>query len=348
MTKIWGCLTAFLFGLTLLASAAHSNGYNDYPSKLRWSPTGDFVAAAIDGELWIVFPAGHADMVAQGEIASPSVSPDGMLVAYVNGGNLMVYSFIEWENYILDDAGDILDCAFETAPGERKEFSLYYSKGERFYGCDIFSIRVEERQAGLTFYGEENITRTPNTSECSPSPSPFDDSIYFLSQGGDTPGGYEQLWHMKNDSSKPEAATGSSDFGEWGYHESNPVFFEEGTIFFERGGWGLWDLFALDPESGNESIVFAGAGKPSVSLYRGVLAFTRPDYYSIDHEMETWEYPLSVWVVDLETGYEFQVSPSGIHSDFPAVNSDGTRVAWIEQFGGRSRVVIRTTIDAVG
>ncbi len=346
MTKFWGILAALMFGLALFASAAYSNGYNDYPSKLQWSPTGDFVAAAVDGELWIVFPAGHADMVAQGEISSPSVSPDGMLVAYVNGGSLMVYSFIDQDIYILDDSGEILDCAFETMPGERYEFFLYYSKGERFYGCDIFSIRVEERQAGLTFYGEENITRTPDVSECSPALSPFDGSIYFLSQGGDTPGGYEQLWRLQGTSAKP--ATGSSDFGEWGYHESNPAFFEERTIFFERGGWGLWDLFALDPLSGKESIVFAGAGKPSVSQYRGILAFTRPDYYSVDHEMETWEYPLSVWVADLETGNEFQVSPSGIHSDFPAVNTDGTHVAWIEYFGGRSRVVIRTTIDAVG
>lgn len=348
MIKFWGISTALLLAIVLIASAAHSNGYNDYPSKLRWSPIGDFVAAAVDGELWIVYTAGYADMVAQGEISSPSVSPDGKLVAYVNSGSLMVYSFIEWENYTLDDSGDVLDCAFETLPGERKEFNLYYSKGERFYGCDIYSIFIEERPAGLTYYGEENITRTPDISECAPSPSPYDGSIFFVCQGGKTPGGYEQVWRMKDASSKPKPATKKGDFGEWGYHESNPAFFEENSLFFERGGWGLWDLFALNHKNGKESLVFVDAGKPSVSLYGGILAFTRPDYYSIEDGMETWDYPLSVWIAELETGYEFQISPSGIHSDFPAVNTDGTRVAWIEQFGGRSRVVIRTTIDAVG
>ncbi|MCD6118751.1 PD40 domain-containing protein [bacterium] len=331
----------FALFTVLQPDALFANGYDTYPPPICWSPTGDMLMAVMDDELWVVSTDGYADVLGYGEVASPTFSEDGKYIAFVEDGELRVFGLSTRQMIDIETGGDVLDCAFDrTVPDGESSYQLYFTAGPRFYGCDIFRYDFKLE----TIFIE---TDTGDASASAPVPSPDKSGFAFVLHGIESPGGYEQLWFKAGPHSEIAPLTAEQEFGEWGYHESNPVFLDPHTIVFQRGGWGDWNLYSLDLNTGRETLFLNDAQQASVSRYRGIMAFTRRSYFAKTHEEYDWEIMPSVWVKYLDTGEAYKVSASGVWAEFPAVSPDGTHIAWIETVE-RPRVVIRTVVDAVG
>ncbi|MEP0814024.1 MAG: PD40 domain-containing protein [bacterium] len=324
--------------LLLTAAPAFANGYGEYPPKLVWSPDGFHLAAVVGTELWIVDAYGSAYGIAYESPSSPSWSPDGSQLAYVQNGKLFIYGYSSDLSQQVRMLSGVLDCAFLPDADNPRVLVSY---GERFYGCDIGLYEVRTGRF-------EPLVESRDQSECSPVPNPDGSGFAYLVQGDGMPGGYEQIFYKPFGRKPGRALTGIADFGEWGYHESNPRWTGEGLLLFERGGWGDWHLYQFDVESGTEELFLADAEQPALSKYMGMIAFVRRDpELKAEYEYD-WEIAPSVWLRHQESGDEFQISPPGTWAEYPAISPDGTHVAWIEIHAEMPQVVIRTVVNALG
>jgi hypothetical protein len=325
-----------------LETALFANGYEDNPPPVAWSPANNVLVAAINDELWIVDVLGYADILASGGVSSPTFSQDGFYLAFVQNGSLRVYDWILGIYIDVETGGDVIDCAFDrSADDDKATHMLYFTAGPLYYGCDIFKLDVD---SGVLY----EVTDEGDASASAPVPNPYKDEIALVLHGIESPGGYEQLHLLTGMGRTPKAATGGQSFGEYGYHESNPIYIDANTIIFQRGGWGDWTLYKLNTTTGREEIFLPDAQQPSMSRYRGIIAFTRRNYFEKMFEEYDWDLPPSVWVKYTETGETIQISPYNVWSEFPAVSADGTHIAWVERCGELERVAIRTLVDAVG
>jgi hypothetical protein len=330
-----------LIALSFSTGAAFANGYEENPPRLAWSPAENLLAAVVNDELWLIRDQSYADVVSSGAVASPTFSQDGRYLAFVQGGNVNLYDTDSRETKVVDDSGEAVDCTFDCVePEGTLTHKLYFTAGPLYYGCDIYMYDVDNGQL-------YTVTDEGEASASAPVPNPYSDMIAFVLHGIDSPGSYEQLYIKGGEFGRIRAATGPQPAGEWGYHESNPVFIGPNTVVFQRGGWGDWSLYKLDLSTKREEIFLADAEQPSMSSFRNILAFTRRDQYLKEEYEYDWEIPPTVWVKFLDTDEEFQISASNVWAEFPAVSIDGTHIAWIEK-GEFDRIVIRSVIDAVG
>ena len=125
------------------------------------------------------------------------------------------------------------------------------------------------------------------------------------------------------------------------YHESNAAFLDSGTVLFQRGGWGDWNLHRLDLATGKETLELTDAELPSFSADGRYLVFVRRDYAAKKAAEYDWEVPTSVRLRDRESGGEWQVSAPGVAACFPAIAPDGSMIAWVEASGEGQAVQIR-------
>lgn len=322
-------------------SVAFANGYEENPPRLAWSPVENVLAAAVNDELWLVRDNSYAEVIASGAVASPTFSQDGRYLAFVQGGNLMIYDMDTLICMAVVDTGEVIDCTFDRVePGGRTSNKIYFTAGPLYYGCDIYMYDVDNGQL-------YSITDEGDASASAPVPNPYSDMIAFVLHGIDSPGSYEQLHVKGGERGGIRAATSPQSAGEWGYHESNPFFIGPNTIVFQRGGWGDWTLYKLDLSTKREEVFLPAAAQPSLSTYQNVLAFSRRDPYLVEEYEYDWEIPPTVWVIYLDTGAEYQISPNNVWAEFPSVSIDGTHIAWVER-GEFERVVIRSVVNAVG
>ncbi len=322
-------------------TAAFANGYEENPPRLAWSPVENVLAAVVNDEMWLVRDCSYSDVIASGDVASPTFSQDGRYLAFVQGGNLMIYDMDTLICMAVVDTGEVIDCTFDRVePDGRTSHKIYFTAGPLYYGCDIYIYDVASAEIFI-------VTDEGDASASAPVPNPYSDMIAFVLHGIESPGGYEQLYVKGGEFPEIRAATAAQPAGDWGYHESNPFFIGPNTIVFQRGGWGDWTLYKLDPSTKREEVFLPAAAQPSLSTYRNVLAFSRRDPYLVEEYEYDWEIPPTVWVIYLDTGAEYEISPYGVWAEFPAVSIDGTHIAWIEK-GEFDRVVIRSVVDAVG
>ena len=345
------------------AHPALANGYATYAPPLMWSPDSRWLAAVVTdalpedgqtvvGELRLYDKYKRYASLGPG-YSSPSFSPDSQLLAVVKDGDVWVYHVPEPPGTAAsgfgEDAGgkadasavlgkvtargDVFDCRWGAAPGGAT--AIYFSAGERFYGSAIYALSWPSLAV------TQLVGNPPDGSAFAPVPSPAGSSLLWLAQGGLTGQvAYERLMVLDQDKRSSHQLTLPQQRPD-DYHESNAAFLDSGTLLFQRGGWGNWNLYRLDLGTGKEVIELTDAELPSLSADGRYLAFVRRDYTAKKKAAYDWEVPTSVQLRDRQSGGEWQLSAPGILACFPAMAPDGKSIAWIDASGEGQAVQIR-------
>ena len=207
------------------------------------------------------------------------------------------------------------------------------SRGTRFYASNVllFDWPSDAPQSHVFGAIEEG------TGQWGQSPSRDGGRIAFSIQG-DFSGSadYERIAVLGSD---PELlinipATQPQESGEWGYHESWPLWETDNLLIFQRGGWGQWSLYRLNVESSEEELLLRDAAQASLSGDRRWLAFARRDPAVLQSAEYSWEVPADVWLMDRyhSTGARFwQLSSGAADAQQPVLSADGRRIAWLER-----------------
>lgn len=326
--------------ITAIAAAALANGYETYPPPLVWSPGGTQLAAAVPdqwpahgstfpGELRLYELDGSYMVLATGEVGSPSFSADGACVACVVNGRVVLLDNPHSLCEIIVDREDVLDVRFGPAMDGGGGEVLYFSAGERFYGCDVYSVVPGGVPQLVTGSG-------PGASCLAPSPSPDASALLLLRQGGweddTTSAAYERIhWLARGGDGHSTVQATLPQLRPADYHESNICWLSGDTILFQRGGWGDWRLVRKQLPDGVEYIVLTDAQQPAASADGQLIAFTRRDYRTKQAESYDWDVAPSVWLKRLSYRRQVQLSPEGTAAELPALSPDGSRIAWLQQ-----------------
>jgi len=345
------------------AHPALANGYATYAPPLMWSPDSRWLAAVVGdglpqdgqtviGELRVCDRYGRYAVVGDG-CSSACFSPDSKWLAVVRDGDVWIYKVPEPPGATargdaasqpadiqapqaigkITARGDVFDCRWGAGPGG--DAVIYFTAGERFYGSAIFTLSWPS--LAIT----RLLDNPPDGSAFAPVASPDGFNLLWLAQNGLTGQvGYErlmvydQVWQASRLLTLPQQRPDD-------YHESNAAFLDPGTVLFQRGGWGDWNLHRLDLETGKETLELTDAELPSFSADGRHLAFVRRDYAAKKVAEYDWEVPTSVLLRDRQSGGEWQVSAPGVMACFPAIAPDGSTIAWIEASGEGQAVQIR-------
>ncbi len=195
-------LVIVLAAALCLPLSAQANGYGVNAPALAWSPDGQWLAAAVcdawppddlsAGELRLYDRYGRYTVLSAGTVGSPVFSPDGALAAVVDGDAWLFQmqgprAPGQWSGRPQQCSmrGDVLDCRFgPTASG--KDALLYFSAGERFYGCGIYTLTAPGQVPKPVLQLEAE------TSVYGPLPSATG-LLCYLQQPGPDAGAYERL-----------------------------------------------------------------------------------------------------------------------------------------------------------
>jgi len=344
------CLCSSIF---CALAPALANGYDVYASPLAWSPDGRYLAVAV-GEAWprgdvsepgkllLYTRDGRFAELASGSVGSPSFSPDGEKLSVVLDGRYVDYflprkdepDLAGMASQTIGGTPDILDLRWNMRPDDEQE--LYWTRGERFYGCAVYAGILATSASPLS-------SPPPDSSVFAPVAAPDGSTLLCLMQGGlkGDPAYERVVRYNPADGSftqltKPQAR-------EWDYHESNVVFVDEDTILFQRGGWGDWRLYRFELAEDKEYLEVADAQQPTLSTDARWLAFTRRDPQLKAQAEYDWEVPPTVWLRDRERGAEWQVSAPGVEAEYPALSPDGSKLAWLQKGDdGTPEVMLRS------
>lgn len=356
-----------------LAGPALANGYDYYPAPLAWSPDSQYLLAAWPGtlplgevsantELRLYSPCNEGYInAAYGNAVSPCWYPEGHRWVVVLDGALHMQILtgprrnetgLQWET--VGDFGqlypetNVIDCAVNPRAGRGGEPDVYFSAGQQFYGAGIFEWHPD--MSVRSFASRED-------GSCF-SPLPLEDGrMLFLSQTEYGDPAYERLQLSTLGSPGGKALTAPTSgppISPNDYHECYATALPGGReVLFQRGGWGDWSIYRINLNSGVEQLEVADAQQPSLSADGRWLLFSRRDPLQKAVTEYDWELPSSVWLRDLVSGGEQQLSAPGVYAEAPAISPDGQWLAWLEQAndaasgeaGGELHLVLRAAAD---
>ncbi|MEZ5336777.1 MAG: peptidylprolyl isomerase [bacterium] len=340
-----------MFLCCLLPAAAFANGYDTYSAPIAWSPDSSELCV-IQGYGWpqpqiasqasvqiydeygrIQFDLGSWDA------GSPAYSPDGQYLAVIANGQVRLFQREGYEQLdAIDLEGSGLDLSFV---GPAENYELAYSVGPRFYGASL--VRQPIRGGDRAEF---------------PKPLPGDSALslrlengsghwaFLLQSTSDNSPAYERIFGF-DDNGDPYQMT-RPQLRPDDYHESNICFMPDGSLLFQRGGWGDWHIFRLDPATGRETLLVPDAQQPSVSADGRLIAFTRRSYADKQRVEYDWEIPPGVWVRDLATDQEWRISDNENEAEHPVLSPDGRRLAWLQSMEGEPRLMVRSVIGFTG
>ncbi|MCB1220760.1 MAG: peptidylprolyl isomerase [Planctomycetales bacterium] len=337
--------------LALLPAMALANGYDTYSAPIAWSPDSHELCVvqgydwpqpqvANEGSVLVYDQYGRIQYdLGTWDAGSPAYSPDGKYLAVIANGQAQLFLRDGYEPLApVDLEGSGLDLAFVGQPGE---YELAYSVGPRFYGA---SLVIQQPEGG----NETELPKPlPGDSAISLRMCPTDWRMAFLLQStADNGPAYERIYGF-DDNGEPYQLT-RPQLRPDDYHESNICFMPDGSLLFQRGGWGDWHIFRLDPASGRETLVVPDAQQPSVSADGRLIAFTRRSYADKQKVEYDWEIPPGVWVRDLATGQEWRISDNENEAEHPVISPDGRKLAWLQRMETEPRLMVRSVIGFTG
>ncbi len=320
-------LLVFILSLALISiPAAYGNGYDDYPPDLTWSPVDDMLVAAFNDRLVIWTPDEGQVTVAYGEAASPAFTPDGSWVAFVLDGSVL-YFHVDNPQTCRQPVhiGEAVACTFDPLGNYRDPVLCFTTY---FLGSDIFVSSLFSSDAYLLLpeYSEARVN--------APVISPDGSNIVCVNFAMN-PTWYEELYIIGSSAPLGRRARTDTTFNnerEW--HESNPVWITDKVLLFQIGGWGEWELRFLNIESGIDKFFLDNASQVSAVLDGQLLAFCRKDPFPLADFGRSWENPITVWIMDMESDYLTQASGAGEWATQPVLSPDGNYLAWIELVPG--------------
>ncbi len=340
-------LVSLMLFLSIQSQPAFANGYEQFPGPIAWSPDSSMFAVAYPadfngytyfGELFVYDKYGRIQLDLGQGFSSPSFSPDGEKLAVVLDGDVLVYELEDTKEAMVMEIGDALDCTWATMPDGT---NLLFSQGGRFGSADIYA-----ENANLT--NESRLTDTAGDAACvAPVASPDGRFVAFTRQpGAEGLFGYERIW-LLDTTTGGVAKAAPEQTREWDYHESNPVWVDNETMLFQRGGWGDWHVYRRNVITGKEFLELTDAQQPSLSGDGRWMGFTRRDYETKQGEEYDWEIEPAVWLMDRESRLIYRVSKPGVVAQHPAVSPDGKRIAWLETSADGEMLVKTKRIQSI-
>ena len=343
-------LACLIACLCLLPAAVWANGYDTYTAPIAWSPNSAELCAVVgtswpqqqvadDGIVLIYDSYGRIQYdLGSASAGSPAYSPDGEHLAFISGGQLRIFAVPGYEEQPgLDLEGSGLDLSFI---GTAEDYELAYSVGPRFYGASLVrqdmqgSLQVElpKPQAGDTAIA---LRQYPGSGRY----------VFLLQSTAEDAPAYERIFSF-DENGDPYQLT-KPQRREWDYHESNTCFMPDGSLIFQRGGWGDWYIYKLDMDSGRETLLVPDA-QQGLSGDGRLLAFVRRSYKDKQQQEYDWELPPGVWVRDLATGREWRISDELTEAEHPVLSPDGRKLAWLQDMDGEPHLLVRSIIGFTG
>lgn len=319
-----------LYCLTLQLPPVFANGYEQFPGPIAWSPDSavfavafptDFDGFTYSGGLVVYDKYGRIQLDLGTGFSSPAFSPDGAQLAVVLDGDVLVFDLDDTKEASFLGSDDALDCAWAMMPEGTR---LLISRGGRFGSADVYAYNSK-------LESENQLSDTKGLAAClGPVASPDGSFVAFTRQPGDDGlFGYERLWLLDTTTGKVQKAA-PEQARTWDYHESNPVWVDNETLLFQRGGWGDWHIYRRNVVTGKEFLELTDAQQPSLSQDGRWLGFTRRDYATKQDQEYDWEIDPVVWLMDRVTRLIYRVSKPGAVAEHPAISPDGKFIAWLE------------------